>query len=55
MNQKDVVIPEAHESTTRGQEEIGKGHNPILHTITLDLHMAVEKGKENANPVLVTN
>ena len=55
MNQKDVAIPEAHESITRGQEEIGKGHNPVLHTIDLDPHMAVEKGKGNASFVLVTN
>ena len=55
MNQKDVVIPEAHESITRGLEEFGKGHSPVLDTIALDPNMAVEKGKEIANTVLVTN
>ena len=55
MIQKDVVIPEAHESITRGLGEFGKGHSPVLDTIALDPNMAVEKGKGIANPVLVTN
>lgn len=55
MNQKDVAIPEAHESITRGLEEFGKGHSPVLDTIALDPNMAVEKEKGIANPVLVTN
>ena len=55
MIQKDVAIPEAHESITRGIEEFAKGHSPVLDTIALDPNMAVEKGKGIANLVLVTN